>query len=601
LEGTMNARLKWFAILSVFAVLGIVMGSAAQDKNKQEPPKQGNDQPFKLSIMTNLVIVPVIVTDKHGDHVSGLTAEDFEVKEDGNIQKITRLDELAAESNKVEPPQAAAKTFTNQVVAEHPKKLEIIALDQVNTPFASARDGSRMLVEFLSRNVDANTLLALVTLEHNGVRIIHNFTSDPSVLVAAVKKVQAHLSSRDALSLDASGENSQADQEALQLNALLSGTSPDLTNVVGSNPGNVAVAAARASSAQARAQIDASRQAQEGLITLEDMQQIAQYFSGVPGRKSLIWASTGFPFAVGTAASSNTRGTLFDDWERTFRMLTDANIAVYPVDISGLLPGVNANNIQTLNSTAIRSGGPEGGVGARSGQLDAVNSGAFVDPNIGRQETMRQLADMTGGQAFYNSNDGAELFRRAGLDSAQYYLLAYYTRDTGKHGWRKLSVKVHRDNVKVRARSGFFFHSTTNEPETARQADEMMAMVSDLNFTSIPIKGQWQQIEPAGNDRKLRFLLSVPAGVPFVDTEHDNHINYDFRVVVMNSSSLAVAKLGQRLDTKLAPYDLGRIQSQGLDYTNELTLPPGDYKVHFVVRDNLTGRLGSVVTSLKVE
>src|SRR5262249_18184079 len=160
-----------------------------------------------------------------------------------------------------------------------------------------------------------------------------------------------------------------------------------------------------------RAQVDASRRAQEALITLQDMQQLAQYFGAVPGRKSLIWASTGFPFALGTATTSSTPGTLFDDWERTFRMLTDANIAVYPVDISGLLPGVNANNLQTLNSTTIRAGGPEGGVAARSGMLEGVSSGQFVDPIIGQQESMRQLADMTGGEAFYNSNDGAELFR----------------------------------------------------------------------------------------------------------------------------------------------------------------------------------------------
>src|SRR5262249_30687680 len=214
-------------------------------------------------------------------------------KETGKSQSIVRWDEPTAESSKIEPPQAPAKTFTNQLREERPKKLEIIALDQINTPFASARDGSRALVGFLSKNVDANTLLALVTLEHNGVRIIHNFTSDPSVLVAAVNKVQQRLSSQDARALDASGENSQADLEALQLNAILSGTSPDLTNVNTSNPGNVAVAKARAASAQARAQVDASRRAQEALITLQDMQQLAQYFGAVPGRKSLIWASTG--------------------------------------------------------------------------------------------------------------------------------------------------------------------------------------------------------------------------------------------------------------------------------------------------------------------
>jgi VWFA-related protein len=591
-EGKMTARFRWFAIASAVAVLGIAGASALQESNKQEAPKPANSQPFKVSVATNLVIVPVIVTDKQGNHITGLTVADFEVKEDGKGQELVRLDELNADIKKVEQSPVAAKVFTNRMAEERPKKLEIIALDQVNTPFGSMHDGNRALVEFLSKNVDANTLLALVVMERNGVRLIHNFTSDPSVLVAAVKKVQSNLSSRDARTLESPGDSSEADLEVVQLTAILNGSAS----------GGVVGPAQLAAMAQAqKGQVDASRQAQDGLITLQDMQQLAQYFSGVPGRKSLIWASTGFPFALGTAATSSTRGTIFDDWERTFRMLTDANIAVYPVDIGGLLPGVNANNIQSLNSSMIKAGGPEAGVGARSGMMESVNSGAFVDPTIGKQETMRQLAEMTGGEPFYNSNNGAELFRRAGLDSGQYYLLAYHTKDLGKPGWRKLNVKVARDGVKVRARSGFFFHNAQGDPEATRQQEELMAMQSDLSFTSIPIQGQWQQIEPAGNDRKVHFLLSIPPGVPYIDGEHENHISYDFRFIVTNPSGAVVTKNGQRLETNLDALNVTQIQTKGLDYTNELVLPPGQYMVHFVVRDNLRGALGSVVAPLKVE
>src|SRR5437879_5017537 len=140
----MTARFRWFAYTSFLALLGVAGLSALQETSKQEPPKSGSSQPFKVSVVANLVLVPVIVSDKHGDHISGLTAADFEVKEDGKSQNLVRVDEFTAESNKVEQPEAAAKTFTNQLAAERPKKLEIIALDLINTPFANARDGSRM-------------------------------------------------------------------------------------------------------------------------------------------------------------------------------------------------------------------------------------------------------------------------------------------------------------------------------------------------------------------------------------------------------------------------------------------------------------------------
>jgi hypothetical protein len=214
---------------------------------------------------------------------------------------------------------------------------------------------------------------------------------------------------------------------------------------------------------------------------------------------------------------------------------------------------------------------------------------------------MRQLAEMTGGQAFYNSNDGAELFRRAGEDASQYYILAYYTKEIGKNGWRKLSVKVPRDGVKVRARSGFFFTNAATEPEPTRQAQEMMAMVSDVSFTGLPIQGRWEQPEAAGNQRKMRFLLTVPPGVPFVDAENQNHLNFDFRAVVMDANGQVAGKIGQRLDTNLAADEAEKIRTAGLDYLNEFTLPPGRYVAHFVVRDNLRGAMGSIVTPVKVE
>jgi VWFA-related protein len=584
--------MRTIALIAVVAILNATAGSAWQ--NKPGSSQEQSKEPFKLSVATHFVLVPVIVTDKQGNHVTGLKAEDFELKEDGSVQKISRLDELTADTVKVPVAATSPKEFTNQVVADHPKKLEIIAFDQVNTPFASSRDGERMLVEFLAKNVDANTLLALVALGHNGPRIIHDFTHDPGVLIAAVKKLQTSLNSRDSRTLESSGDSTEADFEALQIAAILNG----------SDTGNITTPQQMAAVGKAqRAQVDASRQAQEGLITLENFQKLAQYFQGVPGRKSLIWASTAFPFSLGAAAQATTRGTTNDDWQRTFRMLTDANIAVYPVDIGGLLPGVSANTLQSIDSAGmIKNGGPDGGTGQRGAVLAQIETGAFVDPTIGRHDTMHQVADMTGGQAFYNSNDGAELFRRAGEDAAQYYMLGYYTRDTGKFGWRKLAVKVNRDGVHVRARSGFVFSDPKKEADVNTPLKDLkMALGSDLSFTSIPIRGQWQQIEPAGNQKKIHFTLSIPPGVAAIDAEQQNHISLEFLITAMDASGKSAANISQRLDTKLPPEGVEQIQTQGIDYANALTLPPNSYTIHFVVRDNLRGTLGSVVTPLKLE
>src|SRR5215472_2551953 len=85
------------AIIALFAMLHAQAASAWQDK----PDQSKGNQEFKFSVSTHLVLVPVIVTDKQGKHVTGLKAEDFEVKEDGSVQKISRLDELTADAVKL--------------------------------------------------------------------------------------------------------------------------------------------------------------------------------------------------------------------------------------------------------------------------------------------------------------------------------------------------------------------------------------------------------------------------------------------------------------------------------------------------------------------
>ena len=284
-------------------------------------------------------------------------------------------------------------------------------------------------------------------------------------------------------------------------------------------------------------------------------------------------------------------------------MLQDGNIAVYPVDVGGLVAGVgmkadisNAVNLSTLKTTT-----PEGGINARGAGMDAASTGAFLDPTQAKHETMRTVADLTGGQAYYNFNNAEELFRRAAEDSAQYYLLTFPAKDTGKNGWRKLSLKVHRDGTQVRYRTGYFYSNPTRDPDTLRKSDEIAALASGLNITTLPIIGQWQQTEPAGDQRKVHSLLQIPPGIAYIDTDHENQVNIDFIVIALDSKGKEVTRISQRVDRKLPPAGVSQIEAQGVNYGNTLTVPPGQYSVRIVVRDNLKGATGSLTAVLKVE
>lgn len=584
-----SRQLARVAVIVVFALLATPVALLPQEK----PANAKDNSQFQYRTGTNLVLVPVVVSDKQGHHVSGLTAEDFELKQDGNLQKIASVEEVTAEATRAQRQALAPNAFSNQIGVERPKKLEILTLDLVNNPFIGQVDATRGLIGFLSKGSSEDTLMALVVFQQNGVHLIHNFTTDPGVLIGALQKVQAAPNATDTHTLDVEGD---LNAEYAQLVAILNG-SPGVPSGSAADQMN----AARGQLNAASALLDRSRSNQNGQVTMECFQQVAQYFAAVPGRKSLIWASVGFNFSLGSMTGEAVGGTTMEEWDRTTRMLQDANIAVYPVDVGGLLPTSAQQSATNLgNMLVIKSDAPDSGVGYRSAGLQAVEAGQFLNPGEQKHETMRIVADRTGGRPYYNLNDIDDLFRRASLDSGQYYMLSYSTKDTGKNGWRKLSVKVRRDGVQVRHRSGFFYRNPSRDSDAARSADLRTALDSNVNFSSLPITGSWQQVEPAGDKRRIHFLLSIPPGVTAIDADQENHISMDFAVSAVDTTGKEAARLGQRVDRKLLAPQASQLQATGMGYSNTLTLAPGSYTVHFVVRDNLRGTTGSVVAPLRV-
>src|SRR6202040_4488412 len=99
--------------------------------------------------------------------------------------------------------------------------------------------------------------------------------------------------------------------------------------------------------------------------------------------------------------------------------------------------------------------------GNRTNSVSGLNASRQLTNRMWLQQskfdTLNDFADMTGGKAFYNTNDAAGSFKRAADDGSSFYMLGYYL-DThnNKAGWRKLQVKVDKKDAQVRSRTGFF-------------------------------------------------------------------------------------------------------------------------------------------------
>jgi VWFA-related protein len=556
--------------VTVIAVLACSIFVLAEPKDKEK------NSEVKFTSRTELVLIPTLVTDKSGNHISGLKKEDFTVLENGAEQKIATFEEITSDAHRLSRPKNPNE-FSNSLAGKpSSNRITLIVLDFINTPFLDQTNARKELLKYLTQSVDQREPTALYTLTRSGIHVIHDFTADPRVLVAALHKVN--------------GDTFQMVDTQEDVEAMTGTASPD--GSAGVAPGAVQSEAGKIQTMMEDAELNFQSFEQRLAITytLQGMQQLSQALAGFPGRKSLIWAGGGFPFSV----SNNTmqlapagRDSLTDVlpmYEHTWQLLNTAQIALYPLDVKGLQVDVSDASVRN------------------PGQNYARN---MSQRRMDTESTLLTFASMTGGRAYYNSNDLVKGFRDAVRDSAEYYMLGYYLdRSNTNSGWRKLAVKVKRDHVEVRARSGFFVTNATIDPDSSRNNDIASALQSPLDYTSLALVARWDNVEPGKEPGKkhVNYKLGLAAGPSLIDDADNNHIVLEFVALAKTPEGKQVDHpVGQKIEDHLSSEKVSAIREKGIAFTGALDLAPGEYTVRFVVRDDLSGRIGSVAAPLKVE
>jgi VWFA-related protein len=522
-----------------------------------------------------LIQVPVVITDKRGEHIRGLGKEAFTVLENGKGVKLATFEELTANPEKIPVTPVAAGQFRNLTFAgSQPRNVVVIVLDTLNTPYLDQAYGRHELVKFLARNVQPGQVLALMLITSRGLKVVQGLTGDPVRLTEALKKVSGEIPDLDTLSL-----NAQADALADDLSESSFSTTAATTR----DP----FAALNAFVEHGDAIEAQFVQSNAIETTMNAFLGIASSLSGVPGRKSLIWATGGFPFAL-DSPSTVPGGYLSLLYERTMLALNEAEVSVYPVDIRGLM----SNSL--VSGTSSQNGAARG--------LDAsrqITNRIWLQQS--KFDTLNDFADMTGGKAFYNTNDIAGSFKRAADDAASYYMLGYYLDTTNnKPGWRKLQVKIDRKDAEVRARNGFFVTNATMNPMLSRTLDMGNALHSPIEGTGVPVTVQWLGLAADGDKKKATFLAHMPAGSLSFDPAGRDQLNFEFAVLAYDRDGKEAGQAAQSFTKPVPEAQLASVRANGLNFRNSLELVPGQYTVRFVVRDNVTGKVGSVTAPLTV-
>jgi VWFA-related protein len=128
-------------------------------------------------------------------------------------------------------------------------------------------------------------------------------------------------------------------------------------------------------------------------------------------------------------------------------MANQANATFYTLDPRGLIAGVD--------------------IGEMMGQLDVGEYWDFVRRS---QDSLRTLAEATGGIAVVNKNDFDSALKRIDAETSDYYVLGYYSTNTDPSAWRRsLTIDVMRDDIDVWSRTAYELRNTDDTIETSQQ------------------------------------------------------------------------------------------------------------------------------------
>src|SRR5208283_4976435 len=211
----------------------------------------------------------------------------------------------------------------------------------------------------------------------------------------------------------------------------------------------------------------------------------SEFDSAFAGRENLIWVSGAFPMIFGYQTMENMAENYEEEVDATVRALSQANVAVYPIDARGLTtpPGFDASR-GSQNTAANRVQGPPAGSG---GLPNRPGSGRARVGGNSRQNaahaTMDEIAQRTGGHAYYNTNDIARAIHDAVVDSTLTYTIGFYpTDEKNDRDFHKIKIETQR-HVSLHYRSGYLDVPVAPQDERQRMLQLHDALFSPMDAT----------------------------------------------------------------------------------------------------------------------
>jgi VWFA-related protein len=554
--------------IGLLSISGLITG--AQAPSQPDPPR------FRVGV--DVVRIDAVVTDKDGNLVTDLTAGDFELRQDGDLQPISLAQYVAVDAPQSTPTQLASTNLPGAPTAplvssgrptrSKVQRTMVLVVDDLGIAWENMEATRKALRRFVDEEVQPGDLVALVRTGASW-GALQQLTTDKRILHAAIDQVRWTALSRRGVG------------SFTPVNDWRTGSSVQ-------TPGGGANTGFTVADPLDMGGLDDLRDSMSASATLSTVVFAITGMRDLPGRKAVVLLSEGFTFIESGTSQPEDRVAL------QVRRLTDMALrtgtVIYALDPRGLMAG------GLTAEDNLKVGGPaaaaDHGIERRRFLLDT-------------QDAMASLAEITGGLAVLNTNDLGRGLQRISDDQRGYYVIGYNPPEgtfaaPGKTArFHKIALKVRRPGLRVRTRQGFIGESDVDRTAVERTPEQELndAAVSPFLATDIPLRATLVPGYDAKTGASVRALLHIDATkLTFARdaTAGNRTAKVDVVGIVVDEWGVPLSQRNSHFTATLEAGASEQTLDAGIIYS--LVVPvkrAGGVQVRFAVRDEATGALGA--------
>jgi VWFA-related protein len=552
-----------------------------QNKNAKKDPPDKSQSVYGVKV--NAVVVHVTVTDKAGNPVTDLSADDFKVYDDDkpqNIQTFTVESFGPPESEEENtgatlPKEEAKPKPVKKQNADGPRLISIViddlTMESADSGSNQIRPGSILefprMVEDIKRFVKSDMgPMDQVAILSGSRKVQFPFSDNKQRVLEELDSVQRNLSRNWAFR---STDPEITDLEAWYIaKGQMSGT--DL-------PFSAGPSAEWRTAAGKRQNGDVEFRTRNLLYTIRKHLQTLTHFEG---SKMLVIFSDGFLTQPGTSES--------------YQLQDLVNIALR----SGII----------LNTVSIRSltveqelYGSSGGSSNFSDNPVVIALPVEMD-RITQEKPLAQLASETGGQFFPRSNNLYLGLKSVAHRSSSYYILTYAMPPHKPDGaYHRIKLDVTRPGLELSYRKGYYVPKEELTFETGKKEDIMEALNAPGDMNQIPMTLSYNYSRADDQTFEVSLITNINIrGLRFVQEDDRRKDQISLVLVAFDETDRYINGIEKSIEFQLLESSYSGLRERGLTSRVELKLPVGRYKIKAVVRESAQGKMGSVTKSVEI-